>query len=89
MMEPAWNILVWIVLPLWVVAGFLDYLCHRQTHIECATGVRESLIHWLMLLEVALPLGLAVFCRIDALILAVMLVWRRMRSLDTWTSNSR
>jgi hypothetical protein len=73
-MEPVWNILVWVVLPLWVVAGFLDYLCHRRSHIEQATGARESLIHWLMLAEVMVPLSLAVFFRINALVLAVMLV---------------
>lgn len=73
-MEPAWNILVWVVLPLWAVAGFLDYLCHRRSHIERATGTRESLIHWLMLAEVTLPLGLAVFFRINALVLAVLIV---------------
>jgi hypothetical protein len=73
-MEPVWNILVWIVLPLWVVAGFLDYLCHRASYIEHANGARESLIHWLMLAEVGLPLSLAVFFRIDALLLSLMLV---------------
>ncbi len=73
-MEPVWDILAYAVLPLWVICGFLDYLCHRATHIEVATGIRESLIHWLMLAEVALPLSLAVFFRINALVLAVMLI---------------
>jgi hypothetical protein len=73
-MEPAWDILVWIVLPLWVTAGFLDYLCHRRSHIEQAAGPRESLIHWLMLAEVMVPLALAVFFRINAMLLALMLV---------------
>lgn len=73
-MEPVWNILAWVVLPLWSVAGFLDYLCHRKSRIEHAAGARESLIHWLMLAEVTLPLVLAVFFRINALVLAVMLV---------------
>jgi hypothetical protein len=72
-MQAVWYILVWVVLPLWVIAGFVDYLCHRQSHIEHASGARESLIHWLMLAEVALPLGLAVFFRINALVLAIML----------------
>jgi len=73
-MEPVWNILVWAVLPLWAIAGFADYLCHRRSHIEAANGASESLIHWLMLIEVVVPLGLAVFFRINALVLAVMLV---------------
>ena len=70
-MEPVWSILAYVVLPLWLVCGFLDYLCHRASHMEHATGPRESFIHWLMLAEVALPLGLAVFFRINALVLLV------------------
>jgi hypothetical protein len=73
-MEPVWIVLVWVVLPLWVVSGFLDYLCHRATGIERATGMRESAIHWLMLFEVTIPLTLAVFFRINALVLAVMVI---------------
>lgn len=73
-MLPVWDVLVWCVLPLWVISGFLDYLCHRASHIECAAGVRESVIHWLMLAEIMLPLGLAVFFRINALVLSVMIL---------------
>lgn len=73
-MEPVWDVLVYVVLPLWVVSGFLDYLCHRASHMESATGARESMVHWLMLVEVMLPLLLAVFFRINALVLALMLL---------------
>jgi hypothetical protein len=73
-MEPVWDILAYVVLPLWVVCGFLDYLCHRASHMEKATGTRESMIHWLMLAEVTLPLLLAVFFRINALVLGLMLL---------------
>lgn len=73
-MEPVWDVLVYVVLPLWAVCGFLDYLCHRASHMEDATGARESAIHWLMLAEVMLPLFLAVFFRINALVLALMLL---------------
>jgi hypothetical protein len=73
-MTAVWSILVYVVLPIWVIAGFLDYICHRQSDIEHATGMKESLIHWVMLLEVALPLTLAVFFRINALLLSLMLI---------------
>ncbi|HVW75372.1 MAG TPA: hypothetical protein VHC39_17160 [Rhizomicrobium sp.] len=73
-MQPVWNILVWAVLPLWVVCGFMDYLCHRASHMTQATGPRESMIHWLMLAEVIIPLGLMVFFRINALLLAIAIV---------------
>ena len=72
-MIAVWSLLVYIVLPLWVIAGFVDYLCHRASDIEHATGAKESLIHWLMLTEVGVPLLLAVFFRINALILALMI----------------
>jgi hypothetical protein len=74
-MTQAWNLLMWVVLPLWVLSGFGDYLCHRRSHIEHAAGVRESLIHWLMLLEVGVPLALAVFFRINALVLAAFVLF--------------
>lgn len=73
-MLSVWFMLVRVVVPLWAIAGFLDYLCHRRSHMEQATGVRESLIHWLMLVEVILPLALAVFFRIDALVMALMII---------------
>ena len=73
-MEPVWDVLVYVLMPLWVVSGFLDYLCHRASHMENATGARESKIHWLMLAEVMLPLFLAVFYRINALVLGLMLL---------------
>ena len=72
-MQAVWNVLVWCILPLWAVSGFLDYICHRASRMEHATGARESLVHWLMLFEVALPLGLAIFFRINALLMAIML----------------
>ncbi|HEU0095089.1 MAG TPA: hypothetical protein VFQ52_01445 [Rhizomicrobium sp.] len=73
-MTAVWDLLVYVVLPLWVLAGFADYLCHRASDMEHATGMRESLIHWLMVAEVGLPLGLAVFFRINALLLLVIIV---------------
>lgn len=73
-MTQAWDVLVYVVLPLWVLSGFFDYLCHRASDIAEANGARESLIHWLMLAEVGVPLTLAVFFQINALLLALMLI---------------
>lgn len=73
-MRPVWDILVYVVMPLWVVAGFVDYLCHRAGDMEHRNGVTENLVHWAMIIEVGIPLGLAVFFRINALLLALMIV---------------
>lgn len=69
-----WDILMFVVLPLWVGAGFIDYCCHRLTDVEHASGVKESVLHWLMLGEVGVPLVAAVFLRINALLFAFMIV---------------
>jgi hypothetical protein len=75
-MDPsiAQNILMYFVLPLWLVAGFADYLCHRASHIETTSGVKESLLHLLQFGEVAVPTLAAIFLEINALIFLVMIV---------------
>jgi hypothetical protein len=68
------TLISWFILPLWFGAGFADYLFHRRTHIERTSGVRESLIHHLMLAEVGLPLIMAAFFRIDAGLIVIFIV---------------
>jgi hypothetical protein len=67
------SILLYFVLPLWLLAGFADYLCHRASRIELTSGYRESLLHLLMLTEIAVPLLGALFFEINALIIAAMI----------------
>jgi flagellar biosynthesis protein FliQ len=72
--DPTILILMYFVLPLWLAAGFADWLCHRATHIETTTGAKESLIHLLMFAEMGAPLLAAIFLEINALIIAFMIV---------------
>ena len=72
--DPTVIILMYFILPLWLAAGFADWLCHRATHIEMTTGAKESLIHLLMFAEIGLPLLAAMFLEINGLIIAVMLL---------------
>jgi hypothetical protein len=67
-----WDVLAYVVLPLWVFAGFADYLCHRGSHMTEATGPTESVLHWLMLLEMGSGVLMALFLRINALTLLLM-----------------
>lgn len=39
------GFLVWVLYPAWLIAGGLDYLCHRRTRIEHTTGPTESRLH--------------------------------------------
>jgi hypothetical protein len=72
--SPVWFVLMYVILPLWVVAGFVDYLCHRRSHIERASGPAESSIHWLMVGEVGVPLLGAVFLKVNALLMVFMIL---------------
>jgi membrane-associated HD superfamily phosphohydrolase len=67
------SFLLYVCLPLWVVFGFCDYLCHRASGIEKTTGLRESLLHAAMGGLVGVPLFLALFCEVTAPVLAIML----------------
>src|SRR3954465_14280740 len=68
------TIFLYFILPLWLLAGFADYLCHRASRIESTSGYRESLLHLLMLIEIGVPLLAAIFFEINALIIATMIV---------------
>lgn len=47
-MTPAWLVIATVVLPLWICAGFLDWLCHRFGGIErTETATVEARFHWL------------------------------------------
>jgi hypothetical protein len=74
MTDPALAVLLWFILPLWFVAGFADWLCHRASKIETTAGAKEPLIHLLMFAEMAVPLLAAPFLEINALIIALMIV---------------
>src|ERR1700680_2342176 len=49
--EATRRYLMYIIMPVWSVAGFLDWLWHRQTKIETTSGVKESIMHLLMMAE--------------------------------------
>lgn len=67
-------LLVFGLFPAWLAAGFADWLCHRRSDIEQTSGPRESRLHFLLQLEIAVPVIAALFFEIDALLLALMTV---------------
>jgi hypothetical protein len=66
--------LMYFVLPLWLAAGFADYLCHRATHIERTSGWRESVLHLVQLIEMGIPVLAALFLEINAAVILIMIV---------------
>jgi hypothetical protein len=70
----AQAVLMYFILPAWLLAGFADYLCHRASSIETTSGWRESLLHLVQLAEMAIPTLAAIFLEINALVIAIMII---------------
>jgi hypothetical protein len=60
-------------MPLWLLAGFADWLCHRASNLAQTTGPKESLIHLLMFGEVGIALLAGLFLEINAGVIALMI----------------
>jgi hypothetical protein len=67
-------LLMYFVLPMWLAAGFADYLCHRAAHIERTSGWKESLLHLLEFAEMAIPILAALFFEITTAVILLMIV---------------
>lgn len=66
-------ILMYVVLPLWLAAGFADYLCHRASHIEKTSGWKESVLHLVQFGEMAVPVLAALFLEINSGVILIMI----------------
>lgn len=62
------------IIPFWLIVGFGDYLCHRATHIEKTSGLKESMIHALMFIEITIPVMLGLHFEITSLIVLIVLI---------------
>ncbi|MGN6519890.1 MAG: hypothetical protein ACTHK2_10760 [Dokdonella sp.] len=71
-MSPQHSLVLYGVIPLWLLAGVADWYFHRRTDIEDTSGVPESALHLLMLAEMGLPLLAAIYFEVNALVLALL-----------------
>lgn len=62
------------IVPAWLIAGLADWACHRRAHIERNAGAKESAMHLAQMLEVGIPLLVALIFRINAIVIAIMLL---------------
>jgi hypothetical protein len=86
-------LLLYVVFPVWLLAGFADSLCHRVQHIEATAGWREPALHWLMLIELGIGvwaiLLLELNARVIALFAAVCILHELTLGVDLLYANSR
>jgi len=70
------HLLLFIFLPLWGIAGFVDWCCHRATDIESTSGLFESFLHSIMGIQIAIPILLCILFEVNVGILLIcFLVW--------------
>ena len=63
------HFLIWLIYPLWLLAGFFDYLFHRRTRIEHTSGPTESWLHLAQFVSLAIPLFLLTFFEVTSLVI--------------------
>ncbi len=68
------HFLMYLVVPVWLLAGLGDWVCHRLARIETTSGVAESLMHAVQFALVGLPLLAVLFLEVNAAVLLAMLV---------------
>ncbi|MCC7546415.1 MAG: diguanylate cyclase [Burkholderiales bacterium] len=68
------HLLLYGILPVWLLAGFADARCRRALHIETPSGWRESAPHWLMLVELGVGVLAILLLEIDALVLMLFAI---------------
>ena len=78
-------LLLYVVLPVWVLAGCADYLCHRAMRIEVTAGWRESALHWLMLVELGIGVGAVLLLQLNAAVIALFAAACVLHEITLWS----
>ena len=78
------SLLMYVLLPVWMVAGVGDWLCHRIQHIEESTGLKESLMHLMLIAEMGVGVCAALFLEVNAAVLVLLVVCCLAHELTTW-----
>jgi hypothetical protein len=60
------------VIPLWILAGLVDWWCHRRTAIERTSGLPENVFHWLLFAEAGVALAAVGLLDITASVLLLV-----------------
>ncbi|CAG2135150.1 hypothetical protein LMG19282_01037 [Cupriavidus campinensis] len=84
MQEPVRLILMYGLIPLWILAGLGDWWFHRRQRIEINAGVRESVMHSLMMVQVGVPVLLVLFFEVNALLFAIMIAGVVVHAVTAW-----
>ncbi len=68
------GFLLYVLFPLWLIAGMADYACHRRTVIEDTSGARENALHVVQALQIGAALLAGFFLEINLLVMALIVL---------------
>lgn len=71
-MEIIPGLIVWVLLPAWIILGFLDWLCHRRSRIDIHCGPWESIFHLLLLALAGAGILMGLLLELNEPILALL-----------------
>jgi hypothetical protein len=77
-------LLMYGVLPLWMLAGVADWACHRRTCIESTGGLRESAFHWVMFSQMGVAALAVLFLELNAAVLLLAGALFLAHEVTTW-----
>jgi hypothetical protein len=77
-------LLMYAVVPLWIAAGLADWACHRSTLIERTSGLRENLLHWLLLAQGGLVLVAVALFEVNVAVLLIVFAGFLAHELTTY-----
>ncbi|UUX94321.1 diguanylate cyclase [Aquabacterium sp. J223] len=72
------------LVPLWLLAGWLDWCCHRWQRIEHSAGVPEALLHLVMLAQLGLGLMAVLLLQVTSAVLLLLLACLVAHELTMW-----
>ena len=79
------NLILYGILPLWGICGFIDWCCHRATRIEETSGIKESLVHSLMGVQLGVPIVLGLMFKVNILVLIIFFIaWLSHEVVAHW-----
>lgn len=70
-----WGLLGYVLFPLWLLAGLVDYWTHQRSDIAVTAGVRESVLHLLQTMQVGIPVLVVLFLDLTLATLAVIVAF--------------
>lgn len=78
------ELMLYVLLPIWLAAGLLDWWCHRRQDLPHTTGPLESALHLLMIAQVGVGIAIGLLLEINALALAILLALATVHLLTAW-----